>query len=1157
MQQHDLAALFERFRSRGDTDALGRAFDACAPELLRVARRLGNSREDAEDLVQASFLTAIEKTATHERGRSPLPWMVGILVLHARNLRRKRGRTSELPTLVDGDSPDAAAERAELLERVAAAVRELPPHYSQVLAPYLHGEFGAERIALLTGRAPGTVRMQIHRGLQRLRRALGGGLFAWTIEPLRLRRLRADTLARACRARGLPTPAAPLMAGPIALVAAFAALLAGAAWIAVESASSSVTDTATAPATLEMSEPLAEVNYAATAALATARAEAVSSGGDAGVEALRGVRGRLVDAQGAPLAKLDVRLLAFDLDLSAPKLPDERDAPPNVERSRDTTGPDGRFVLPGGRRGELLLLAIDSGGPRGHARGVEGSPASDGELDLGDVPLAKRAELVGRVVDDAGAPLASVRVRVALPGRLGAVSLVEAAVASRLEDRWSVVAPAPWLRTSLEELPTPTVLSDESGAFRIAAPKGEVQLQFTAHGFAPRDLREQAAVGATRELGDVVLARGRSLVGRVVDADGAPISGVEVCVGVCAPAASFAQLRSAGLSSLDGTFKCDGLATAGVVVVAARRSAKMAWTCAEFATLQALELRLPRERELRVVVRSSTGEPLDDVEVELNATTQNGAALSALAEQALQTRRGNSPIVFDALAPGSYLATARRRGFASVRAPVEVRDESAEFAISLDAAVEYDVRIVQAADARPIAGARVTLRSDSRRVVARALSGADGVAQLALPAGLAAHDLRCDVWHHEFAPLYNVPVEYGARSQEFTLDEGGSVRVQVLERGAPAKRPWIANVAVGDLGVWSLSARTKADGVATIDRLAAGRWLLDLHEPLASDAGIETWLASVEGDATPQRMVSVGIDPGERTELTIEVDPSFPPANSGRARLHGRVTLAAGAHEGLALSLAGRGASAQRFREVRLDAEGGFDFGWIEPGSYSAQLRFLRLRDEDSNFTPWIRRIELAAGEARRLEIALQRCVIEVRVLDVAGKPVANVPCELRDSEQRQVGFGTLETDSEGRVTVAVYQAGAFSASAEHATHGYCAGECVVSKGASLVTCELRLDRGVVCAGTVGVPDELLVGVPAEDRVVNLHVRGVDETVGRVRSIAARVDAEGRARFEVVGLKPGRYRVALDCKTRATPVELELGAEGNTQLRLDFEAEKP
>jgi hypothetical protein len=61
----------------------------------------------------------------------------------------------------------------------------------------------------------------------------------------------------------------------------------------------------------------------------------------------------------------------------------------------------------------------------------------------------------------------------------------------------------------------------------------------------------------------------------------------------------------------------------------------------------------------------------------------------------------------------------------------------------------------------------------------------------------------------------------------------------------------------------------------------------------------------------------------------------------------------------------------------------------------------------------------------------------------------------------------------------------------------------------------------------------------------------------RWRYGAARVDAEGRARFEVVGLKPGRYRVDLDCKMRATPVEFDLGAEGNAELRLEFEAEKP
>src|SRR5687768_7797638 len=80
----DLESLFDRFRHHGDVAALTRVFDAAAPELIAVARWMTRHASGAEDLVQQTFLTAIERRESFDSRRNLLPWMLGILASHAR-----------------------------------------------------------------------------------------------------------------------------------------------------------------------------------------------------------------------------------------------------------------------------------------------------------------------------------------------------------------------------------------------------------------------------------------------------------------------------------------------------------------------------------------------------------------------------------------------------------------------------------------------------------------------------------------------------------------------------------------------------------------------------------------------------------------------------------------------------------------------------------------------------------------------------------------------------------------------------------------------------------------------------------------------------------------------------------------------------------------
>lgn len=126
--------LFARFCRTGDAAALGRVFDRTARDLLHVAAWLAGNRHDAEDLLQRTFLTAIEHRASFAAERSVMPWLVGILTNHARNLQRERARRAALPAAAERvEDPSARAADRELLATMAQAREALGPPYREVL----------------------------------------------------------------------------------------------------------------------------------------------------------------------------------------------------------------------------------------------------------------------------------------------------------------------------------------------------------------------------------------------------------------------------------------------------------------------------------------------------------------------------------------------------------------------------------------------------------------------------------------------------------------------------------------------------------------------------------------------------------------------------------------------------------------------------------------------------------------------------------------------------------------------------------------------------------------------------------------------------------------------------------------------------------------
>jgi RNA polymerase sigma-70 factor (ECF subfamily) len=170
--------LFRRFRRTRDPAALGAVYDLVAADLLRVALHVAGDPAAAEDLLQSTFVTALEAPERWDGVRPLRPWLLGVLRHHAHSARRSAARSPDAERLAHAPpvAPGADAEREELRRELGAALERLPEDWRPVLVLRIENGLSAAEIAHALGRPPGTVRSQLARGIERLRAALPASL---------------------------------------------------------------------------------------------------------------------------------------------------------------------------------------------------------------------------------------------------------------------------------------------------------------------------------------------------------------------------------------------------------------------------------------------------------------------------------------------------------------------------------------------------------------------------------------------------------------------------------------------------------------------------------------------------------------------------------------------------------------------------------------------------------------------------------------------------------------------------------------------------------------------------------------------------------------------------------------------------------------------
>jgi RNA polymerase sigma-70 factor (ECF subfamily) len=157
----------------GETAAFDELVERYMRRALAVAYRLTGQRQDAEDIVQDSFLAALTKIDTFERGRPFGPWLFRIVANRALNFRKSRALRQGEPlpaSAASGDeSPDEAAARAERRHALQDALAQLPDQQRWIVELFEIDGFTGPEIADMLDLADGTVRWHLHAARQTLR----------------------------------------------------------------------------------------------------------------------------------------------------------------------------------------------------------------------------------------------------------------------------------------------------------------------------------------------------------------------------------------------------------------------------------------------------------------------------------------------------------------------------------------------------------------------------------------------------------------------------------------------------------------------------------------------------------------------------------------------------------------------------------------------------------------------------------------------------------------------------------------------------------------------------------------------------------------------------------------------------------------------------
>lgn len=169
--------------TQGDPAAMDELVERYADDVYRfVYHQVGGIVQDAEDIVQETFVAALN--AIHRfRGDSKLrTWLFSIAAHKVADLRRRAGRRPETVPLdmasslqAEGPHPEQSVEHLEARQIVRRALLRLPPHYRAALVLKYVQDMRVREICQVMQRSEKSVESILVRARRLLSKILGDG----------------------------------------------------------------------------------------------------------------------------------------------------------------------------------------------------------------------------------------------------------------------------------------------------------------------------------------------------------------------------------------------------------------------------------------------------------------------------------------------------------------------------------------------------------------------------------------------------------------------------------------------------------------------------------------------------------------------------------------------------------------------------------------------------------------------------------------------------------------------------------------------------------------------------------------------------------------------------------------------------------------------
>ena len=156
--------------ARGDERALASLIDRYAARIHAHLCRMTGDRDDADDLLQETWVRVARGARRFDPTRRVRPWLYGVASNLARDLyRRRQVRARAALAEPSAAAPAAPVEGIDLRERLA----RLPERLREVVLLRYYGDLDEAEMAAALGIPRGTVKSRLHGAIRELKRGFG------------------------------------------------------------------------------------------------------------------------------------------------------------------------------------------------------------------------------------------------------------------------------------------------------------------------------------------------------------------------------------------------------------------------------------------------------------------------------------------------------------------------------------------------------------------------------------------------------------------------------------------------------------------------------------------------------------------------------------------------------------------------------------------------------------------------------------------------------------------------------------------------------------------------------------------------------------------------------------------------------------------------